>query len=548
MTSSDPAGDVARDLALLRETNLALRETLDAHLALRDTAQAILSQTSLSEIGSLLARAAQTLTRAERADVYLAVAGQARYEHRASWPDGGAAAAPLALPPDILLWVLRERKPVTLPAEDGADRMVWPLHSVRMCEGFLEVRFGAAHPGITEEIQEKIRTLAATAAAAIQNVGLAESLARTRDYLANILESVTHGICVVDLSGRVTQLNNNFILMFDLAAERGETLGRTLAEILPEPVRLVFQEVTQEAEESGFALDRLLERRDADGNDLALGVSVAFLRDAAGARRGTIYLVRDMTASRELERLRRLSQLKSEFVNNVSHELRTPLTSIKAYTEALQEMVSEETAQKFLRVIAEESDRLLDMIENLLNVSRIESGKLRLKREMTSPAGLIASVLSVSKVQMGNHTLTTEIAPDLPAMSLDVNKMKEVLLNLLSNAIKYSPGGGEIRLKARLAEGNLRIDVADSGIGISPENQKRLFEPFFRVESDKTATIRGTGLGLAITKKIVEAHGGSIHVASELGKGSTFSIVLPVVSRVGEGEIDYGAGVSSPFS
>ncbi len=543
-----PADGSPEEVDLLRRTNLALRETLDGYLALRDTARNLLAQTDTGAIAGELAGAAVLMSRAARADVYLAVPGQTRYEHVATRPEGQAASPTLDLAPDVLLWILRERKAMAVPGPLGEDRLAIPLFSVRLCEGFLVVRFAPEHEGITEEIQEKLQTLAISASAAIQNVRLNESLSRTGAYLTDILESVTHGICVVDMRGKVTRLNNNFVLMFDLEADRTEMMEKPLGEVLPEAVRLVFQEVTQEAQQEGFALDRLLERKDAGGNDLALGVSVTFLKDSGGQRIGMIYLVRDMTASRELERLRRLTQLKSEFVNNVSHELRTPLTSIKAYTEALQDMIPDETPQKFLGVIADESDRLLEMIENLLNVSRIESGKLRLKRDPCAPSDLIASVLSVSKVQFGKHELVTEIAPDLPKMSLDVNKMKEVLLNLLSNAIKYSPDGGTVRVTARVAEGNLRIDVADSGIGISPENLKRLFEPFFRVESEKTAAIRGTGLGLAITKKIVEAHGGVIQIASVLGQGSTFTILLPVVSQARNDEIDYGAMESSPFA
>lgn len=536
------------ELDLLRRTNLALRDTLDGYLALRDTARTLLSRPDTPSIASELAGSALLMSGARRADVYVAVPGQTRYAHAATRPEKEPAPAELDIAPDVLLWILRERKAMTVPGAGGEDRMVIPLFSARLCEGFLAVHFPPEHQGVTEEIQEKLQTLAVSASAAIQNVRLTESLSRTGAYLTDILESVTHGICVVDMRGRITRLNNNFVLMFDLESDRNEMLEKPLGDFLPESVWLVFQEVTQEAQQEGFALDRLLERKDAGGNDLALGISVTFLKDSAGQKIGMIYLVRDMTASRELERLRRLTQLKSEFVNNVSHELRTPLTSIKAYTEALQDMVAEETPRKFLGVIAEESDRLLDMIENLLNVSRIESGKLRLKRDLCAPAELVASVLSVSKVQIGKHELLTEIAPDLPRMSLDVNKMKEVLLNLLSNAIKYSPDGGEIRVSARVFEGNLRIDIADSGIGISPENVKRLFEPFFRVESEQMATIRGTGLGLAITKKIVEAHGGSIQIASVLGRGSTFTILLPIVSPSSEGEIDYGAVPSSPFA
>jgi signal transduction histidine kinase len=284
----------------------------------------------------------------------------------------------------------------------------------------------------------------------------------------------------------------------------------------------------EETFSQGFALERQVMQVTSSGLELPLAVSTSLLRDERGNVSGIIIILRDMTATKELERMRKLDQMKSQFVANVSHELRTPLTSIRAYTEALKDMAGDEMQRSFLEVIESESDRLLYLIEDLLNLSRIESGRLQLNLEMTAPSLIVEEIMGLSKLHSDKHRLMMEIEPDLPEMLMDKEKMKEVVINLVSNAIKYSPDGGEVRIKLYLDEGNLRLDVIDQGIGIPKEMRKKIFEQFFRVDSSMTAEIGGTGLGLAIVKSIVEAHGGVIKVESEVGKGSTFSVLLPV--------------------
>jgi signal transduction histidine kinase len=153
----------------------------------------------------------------------------------------------------------------------------------------------------------------------------------------------------------------------------------------------------------------------------------------------------------------------------------------------------------------------------------------------------VPEVLGVSKVQSKKHKVATQLEAGLPKMSLDRNRMKEVLLNLVTNAIKYSPKGGTVTVSMKLAAGNLHIDVADEGIGISEKDQESLFQQFFRAETAHDAQVGGTGLGLAIVKGIAEAHGGTVRVKSAIGKGSTFSVILPVRREATRGE------VASPF-
>jgi signal transduction histidine kinase len=234
--------------------------------------------------------------------------------------------------------------------------------------------------------------------------------------------------------------------------------------------------------------------------------------------------------------------MKSEFVANVSHELKTPLTSIKAYTEALLDMSEEGQVKQFLKVIDEESDRLLFLINDLLNVSRIQSGKMKLNVERIPPASIVEEILGISKVQSDKHELVVEIAPGLPPMWLDKEKLKEVTVNLISNAIKYSPKGGKVWVRMFLDGANLRVEIKDQGIGVAKEHLPKLFEAFYRVDSSHTAEIPGTGLGLVIVKAIVEHHGGRVWIDSELGQGTTVGFLLPVRRELNPAEMGRDLG------
>jgi signal transduction histidine kinase len=231
-------------------------------------------------------------------------------------------------------------------------------------------------------------------------------------------------------------------------------------------------------------------------------------------------------------RLEDVNQLKSEFVTVVSHELRTPLTAITGYIELLLEgqMGPLVVAQRqCLDMVTHNADRLVELIDDLLDIARIEAGKVELKRTTLDLARLIQEVAMVLRPQIEakGQRLTLELAAALPATSGDAERVRQILTNLLSNAHKYTPPGGHITVAARREAGRVRIDVHDTGIGLSPEDQARLFTKFFRAQHPMTREVGGTGLGLAITHSLVELHGGAITVTSVPGQGSTFSFTLP---------------------
>jgi signal transduction histidine kinase/CheY-like chemotaxis protein len=232
------------------------------------------------------------------------------------------------------------------------------------------------------------------------------------------------------------------------------------------------------------------------------------------------------------ETLRAAIRLKDEFVSLVSHELRTPLTSIKGYVDLLIDgevgAVSAEQTE-FLQIVKNNADRLVSLINDLLDISRIEAGKIELKRAPVDVRRIVDGAAQVLRPQIEEkrQTLALDIPPDVPAVLGDEGRLIQVLNNLLSNAYKYTPSDGHIAVVARADGRTVRIAVSDTGVGMTPADQQRLFTKFFRAQNRATQEVAGTGLGLAITRQLVEMHGGQINVVSAPGAGSTFTVTLP---------------------
>ncbi len=237
----------------------------------------------------------------------------------------------------------------------------------------------------------------------------------------------------------------------------------------------------------------------------------------------------------EIELLRELDRLRAELIANVSHELRTPLglITISASTLLRDDVdFDRETQRGFLRDIEEEAGKLEKIVSNLLDLSRLQSGQMRLDRQPTDLGRLAAETLDTMRHQLARYRLECDFPPQ-PLMALtDPKRIEQVLRNLISNAIKYSPEAGKITLRGRASEIELVVQVSDQGLGIPAEDLERVFERFYRVEDERTHSIPGVGLGLAVCRGIIEAHGGRIWAESTLGAGSTFSFTLPVARRL----------------
>jgi PAS domain S-box-containing protein len=265
---------------------------------------------------------------------------------------------------------------------------------------------------------------------------------------------------------------------------------------------------------------------DRGGKRVDVSYTEAPLKDYQGNIIGSVSTMEDIT--RELE----VDRMKSEFISTVSHELRTPLTSIKGYVDLILEGDAgevNETQKEFLQIVAQSTNRLGDLVNDLLDVERIESGRIQLRREPVDIGVIIYEVIHTfsKEIEKKGISLYTAVPKTLPMVLGDRERIEQVLANLVSNAIKYNIPSGWIKVAAGLEDNFVKVDVVDSGLGISEEDQRRLFQKFFRAGSAKTSEEGGTGLGLSIVKSIVEATGGKVRVKSKLREGSTFTILLP---------------------
>jgi len=222
--------------------------------------------------------------------------------------------------------------------------------------------------------------------------------------------------------------------------------------------------------------------------------------------------------------------MKSTFISVISHELKTPVSLIKGYASTLRREDAkwdEQTLRESLAVIEEESDRLNQLIDNLLDASRLQAGALKLELGYVALDKLAAQTVKKFRTQTHKHILSLDFPPDFPPVLGDSERLRQVLTNLLSNAIKYSPQGGTIRVSGRADDDWVYVAVSDEGIGIPKEEQERIFDRFYRVESSLSRRTQGAGLGLFLVKAVIEAHQGRVWVESAPGQGATFVFALP---------------------
>ena len=252
--------------------------------------------------------------------------------------------------------------------------------------------------------------------------------------------------------------------------------------------------------------------------------------DTNGTYIGMVLTLHDITAEREI------AQMKNEFVSTVSHELRTPLTSIKGYVDLILDGDAgevDEIQREFLGIVKENADRLVALINDMLDISRIESGRVRLKLEPMPVADVVAGTVDSFRavLEQSGRVVKTRVPANLPRVKADRDRVGQVLMNFVSNALKYSPAGGDVVISVRHSGDKVVVSVQDHGMGITRDDQKQLFTKFYRIDNALTREIGGTGLGLSICKSIIELHGGKVWVRSKMGEGSTFSFSLPVAPR-----------------
>jgi two-component system, OmpR family, phosphate regulon sensor histidine kinase PhoR len=352
---------------------------------------------------------------------------------------------------------------------------------------------------------------------AVRNLALAQQarladLEDQRARLADILDQMSDGILIVDPEGRVALINPAAQRLFSIK----DPLGRSVTEVLRHH-HLV--ETWQRCHESGEAQSEAVEM---PIYRQFLQISVIPDRLVPG---GSLIFLQDLT------RVRRLETVRRDFISNLSHELRTPLASLKALSETLNEGALEDppAARRFLGRMETEVDALSQMTNELLELTRIESGQVPLDLKPVAPIQLLDSVSERMKSQAERAGLAIEIeSPEhLPPVLVDFPRLEQALVNLVHNAIKFTPPGGKITLAAAQDEKFVHFSVRDTGAGIPAEILPRIFERFYK--ADRAYSGGGTGLGLSIARHMVEAHGGKIWAESEENQGSTFSFTIPWV-------------------
>ena len=251
-------------------------------------------------------------------------------------------------------------------------------------------------------------------------------------------------------------------------------------------------------------------------------------RDRLNRNLGTVTVMHDITA------LKKMDKMKSDFVSMVAHEIKSPMNSVLALVKVIQDGLAGDLTDKQKEILGRVSEKikgLSDLAAELLDLSRIESGLITLEKERLQVGTLLGEQVAFSQTKAQSKGILLELkhAPDLPPILANKRTIEEVIANLLTNAVKYTPEGGKVTVSAEAERDYVHITVKDTGFGIKEEDLGRVFERFYRVKNDKTRFISGTGLGLAIVKSIVEAHHGTVRVESEMDRGSTFHVFLPIM-------------------
>jgi two-component system phosphate regulon sensor histidine kinase PhoR len=451
---------------------------------------------------------------------------------RVSWPSTGPVVLRLAIPlRQVSGAVQKVRAPlvgillVTLLVGGAAAFVAFRRFSDRVARlrAFLQrVAEGDYRPepptGKGDALSELQHSLNWTVERLAQSM---RSLVDERNQSAAILSSMSEGVAVVDRDGRIRYSNPAFRQALQ-AGGSYELEGRRLVEVTRQSEILAM---VQGVLSGG-------ERKEAEVATTGLKPRHFLVRAAPAGERVAVLVVLDITEIRKLERVRR------DFVANVSHEIRTPLTAIQGFAETLLQgaLGEPENSRRFVTIIREHSSRLSRLTEDLLKLSRIEAGKLELELGPVAVASVVEKCAETVRVKLTEkrQSLTVSVAEPPPLARGDANALYDVLLNLLDNAIQYTEEGGHVAIRVERAGApaaeEVRIGVEDDGIGIPASAHDRIFERFYRVDSARSREVGGTGLGLSISKHLVEAMEGRIELESQLGRGSTFTVVLKAVS------------------
>ena len=361
-----------------------------------------------------------------------------------------------------------------------------------------------------------------------------QSLVKGRQgRLDGVLNSIPDGVATTDAAGRLTYTNLPMATILGMNDIVGATevshaanAAPKLAELLIDGWQLSLSDALLAADNQDRPVVTELSRIE-DGQRRVVRVARHPICIVGGVHHEChVWIIRDVTQQKLAE------EMRDSFVDTATHELRTPLANIKAYAEtlALADMIDVEQQKQFLNTINSEATRLARFVDDLLSVSSMEVGSMTLNKQVTELHRMLNEVLAKIKPQIEEKRLTFEVSiPEkLPEPRIDKDKIATVLVNLLGNAVKYTPAGGRVAFRVHATDQNLEIGVEDTGVGIAENELPKVFDKFFRSDDPRVQEQTGTGLGLALVQEVVRLHGGRVSVESEIDKGSTFQIVLPI--------------------
>jgi PAS domain S-box-containing protein len=419
----------------------------------------------------------------------------------------------------------------TMEKEGVISLAMVPIVSKQRAMGFIAVGSKKLHKFTKREVRLLV-AFSSQLGSALENAQLYDEVNKEKAYIENLVDNAGDAIISTDVEDRILTWNHGAEVIFGYSRE--ETVGQSLTILLPAQRTGELEEIRDKVRLTGVIRNLEVRRIRKDGIIIEASLAVSPIRDKDDNVIGFLHLARDVTEKKRYEqRLKELDKMKSAFVSNVSHELRTPLTAIKASADnMLDRLIGDLNGKQvgYLTRIKSNSDRLARLINDLLDLSTIEAGKIDLR-----PANLPLVTL-VKEAAESLRPVAAEKLINLTVMSADPgiiawadrDKVVQVLMNLIGNALKFTPTGGKVTIAVtKNSAAWMQISVTDTGPGIPAEEVNKVFARFYQIGQAGTQKTQGTGLGLAISKALVEMHGGKIWVESEAGKGSIFSFTLP---------------------
>lgn len=419
----------------------------------------------------------------------------------------------------------------TMEKEGVISLAMVPIVSKQRAMGFIAVGSKKFHKFTKREVR-LLLAFSSQLGGALENAQLYDEVNKGKAYIENLVENAGDAIISTDVEDRILTWNHGAEIIFGYSKE--ETVGQSLTILLPSHRAGELQEIRDKVRLTGATRNLEVRRIRRDGIIIEASLAVSPIRDKDDNVIGFLHLARDVTEKKRYEqRLRELDKMKSVFVSNVSHELRTPLTAIKASADNMLDRLIGDLNEKqvgYLTRIKSNTDRLARLINDLLDLSMIEAGKIDLRLTNVPLVTLVKEAAESLRPVAAEKLINLEVVSADPGVIAwaDRDKVIQVLMNLIGNALKFTPPRGKVTVAvAKNAAAWMQISVADSGPGLPAEEVNKVFGRFYQIGQAGKQKTQGTGLGLAISKALVEMHGGNIWVKSEAGIGSTFCFTLP---------------------